>query len=309
MRFQRLIVIGLTVLVWALAGCMPGAQQAASDAAQQATAGSGPGLPGGPAMFEPTATALAALVGGDVAPTVAVAPTLEPATPSVAEAPTESSSGPRFEGPTDVTISAPDGTALAATVYPTDADGAPVAILLHQLGSDREAWAQAGFTELLNGAGIAAVAVDMRGHGDTGGAQDWESARTDVSAVVEYLADLPQVDVTRVILIGASIGSTMVLQAAGEVDGVQAVVALSPGLAYRDLLTEPAIVAFDAPVLLVTGERDSYSLAAVERLGEVAGERATEWVFADDSRHGTVLFFSQPTLAEDIVNWLLAALN
>ena len=65
-------------------------------------------------------------------------------------------------------ISAPDGLILDATFYGPVVRPAPGVLLLHMEGRDRGAWDT--LPERLQARGYAVLAVDLRGHGATGGA-------------------------------------------------------------------------------------------------------------------------------------------
>ena len=80
---------------------------------------------------------------------------------------------------TDITIEGANGLQMAATFYPGHGDGPrPAVLLLHMLNSNRQVWVD--FAAQLNEAGYSALALDMRGHGETGGSNDWELAREDM---------------------------------------------------------------------------------------------------------------------------------
>ena len=80
--------------------------------------------------------------------------------------------------PQTITRHAADGAALVADYYPAAAD-APTLILLHMLNSRRAAWDP--LLPDLHEAGYAILNVDMRGHGDSDGTQDWDAIIADMS--------------------------------------------------------------------------------------------------------------------------------
>ncbi|MDB5430144.1 MAG: hsaB [Caulobacter sp.] len=98
------------------------------------------------------------------------------------------------------------GVALAADAWGSPDD--PTVLLLHGGGQTRRSWRQAG--QALAAAGRYAVAVDLRGHGDS----DWPAdGRYDLTAFAKdlraVLAQLP----TRPAVVGASIGGLAALAA------------------------------------------------------------------------------------------------
>lgn len=103
-----------------------------------------------------------------------------------------------------------DGLKLVASVYGPE-DGAPV-LLLHGGGQARGSWATSGAA--LAREGFRAIALDMRGHGDSDWSADGRYAldffADDLRGVIATL-DRPPV------LVGASLGGLASLLAVGEV--------------------------------------------------------------------------------------------
>jgi pimeloyl-ACP methyl ester carboxylesterase len=81
--------------------------------------------------------------------------------------------------PQVVTVTAADGLVLQGDFYGTpDSDGEkPAVLLLHMLDSSRSAWNP--LLPALIADGYNVLAVDLRGHGDTGGTRDWARAQDD----------------------------------------------------------------------------------------------------------------------------------
>ncbi len=136
-------------------------------------------------------------------------------------------------------------------------------VILHGAGSRKES--HLDFARACRAHGLAAVAFDMRGHGETGGRMDGRIV-ADVAVIAELLA---RTGVTRIGLRGSSMGGWLALAAAAEVDA-GAVVAICPasgeGLA-RGLAAGRFAFAADqralAPLLAATDET-----AAAAGLGE-----------------------------------------
>jgi pimeloyl-ACP methyl ester carboxylesterase len=101
------------------------------------------------------------------------------------------------------------GLTLAASAY-GDSDDPPI-LLLHGGGQTRHAWGRAG--EAFAGRGWYAIALDLRGHGDSEWAPDGDYGMTafagDIRAVVNAL---PQ----PAVLVGASLGGLASLIVVGE---------------------------------------------------------------------------------------------
>jgi non-heme chloroperoxidase len=101
------------------------------------------------------------------------------------------------------------GVGLAASCYGDP--GAPAVVLSHGAGQTRHAWTQTA--ERLAGAGFFAVAIDMRGHGDSqwaaDGRYDRDALLGDLVAVCDELG-------RPAALVGASTGGLTSLVAVGE---------------------------------------------------------------------------------------------
>jgi len=205
--------------------------------------------------------------------------------------------------PQRVTLIAPDGLTLVGTFTPAPESGAaPAALLLHMLSSRKEAWSP--LMPALQEAGYAVLAIDMRGHGETGGALDWPAAEQDVHLWIDWLRAQPGVDAERVSLVGASIGSNLALRGMAHDPGVLTAVALSPGLNYRDVTTSDAVQTIgDRPVFLVAAHRDAYSDDSVKQLALLAAGDVLIRLYPG-SAHGTALFAVEGDLAPLIVSWL-----
>lgn len=110
---------------------------------------------------------------------------------------------------TNMQFSCPDGVQLTGDVVgPTDG---PVVVLLHGGGQTRHSWAKT--LEDLAMDGFRAVAVDLRGHGDSGWSPEGnyavEAIARDVRTVADHFG-------RPVALVGASLGGSAAILASGE---------------------------------------------------------------------------------------------
>jgi alpha-beta hydrolase superfamily lysophospholipase len=207
--------------------------------------------------------------------------------------------------PENVSMVSPDGLQLLGTFYPAAGAGPwPAVLLLHMLGSDREAWAETGLPDALAGAGFAVLALDMRGHGDTGGTRDWARAEDDLLRVWRYLVDRGDVDPRRIAIVGASIGANLALRMGAREPFIPTVVLLSPGLDYQGVTTADTLTNFAGrPLLVVASSEDGYAADSSRTLAEQAGESAQLLIY-DGAGHGTNMFGPQPDLIDVILDWL-----
>lgn len=204
-----------------------------------------------------------------------------------------------------LTIEAADGLEIQATLLaPLTSALDPGIILLHMLGDDRTVWGEVGLVADLVAAGYAVLVVDMRGHGETGGAQDWTLAADDLDRVWDAFAARGDIDPTRMAVVGASIGANMALRLGAIQPDIGTVVLLSPGLEYRGVTTLDQLAIYgDRPLLLVASEDDPYSADSVRTLAEAAAGPVRAELY-QKAGHGTAMFAAEPGLTPLIVGWL-----
>ncbi len=201
-------------------------------------------------------------------------------------------------------ISANDGLVLRGTLFGPDVRPAPGILLVHDRGEDRTAWNE--MAGRLQAAGYAVLTVDVRGHGETGGGVNWPLAQEDVRVVLRQLAELPGINTTQLIVIGAGIGANMGLNACADQTGCAGVVMLSPGLDYRGITTSEAMARLGArPVLIVASENDDNNPADSLLLDSMAAGDHQVQVYPA-AGHGTAMLAADPGLYDLIVNWLRA---
>lgn len=233
-----------------------------------------------------------------------------PEEPPVEEPPPE----PELPEAREVRIPAGDGLELVGDLRAGDTPTAPLAILVHQLSTNRHEW-----EPLLRRLGVepamTTFAVDMRGHGDSTrrrnrdvtwndlGRRDWDQLADDVLRVVSHLRETEGLAPTRVFFVGSSIGSSAVIVAASRDQSVNAVVALSPGRAYRgvDALT-PLGQLGERPLLAVASAEEPDSATTAHDMARIAGHGTA--LIVDGDRHGVAMFESAPTSLDRVVEFL-----
>lgn len=136
----------------------------------------------------------------------------------------------RLSGPHRIALRAPGGPALAGLAWPA-APGSPGVLVVPGYGSRKENHADMGAA--LAAAGIAALALDLRGHGESAGRLD-AGVLDDLRAGLDHLAAAGHRPLG---LRGSSMGALLALHAAADDARVRAVVAICParpaGLAAR----------------------------------------------------------------------------
>jgi alpha-beta hydrolase superfamily lysophospholipase len=300
-RAACLLLVVLLVAV-ALAACQTGTAPAPAETAEPAspplaaspTTDPRPPVIEGPAIHEPEFGEAGVSNPTQAALAAEGQPAQDP--PTITPRPTQA------ELP--MVISASDGLVLRATYFSAPARPAPAVLMLHQRGRDRTTWDALALR--LQAAGYAVLTVDQRGYGETGGAEDWALAQEDARAALAMLSELPGIAPGRLVVIGASVGANLGLNACAAHSGCGAAVLLSPGLDYRGITTAGAMAQLGArPVLIVASEGDGNNPAdsmTLERMA--AGDH--QLVILPEAGHGTDLLLRAPDLAERIAAWLVA---
>jgi dienelactone hydrolase len=199
-----------------------------------------------------------------------------------------------------------DGVTLFGAFYaPESSEPRPGVLLIHQLGGQKEDWAT--FADRLREDGYAVLSLDLRGHGESDGEfepVDPDLLTDDVLRAWAVLEAQPEVDPARTAIVGADVGANLALRAGAAQPEVQAVVLLSPGLDYRGIETEDAIVDYgDRPVLVVVSEDDAYAAESAGELVALASGRPTFTLYPD-AGHGTEMLAARSDLAPLILGWL-----
>ena len=208
-----------------------------------------------------------------------------------------------------------DGFTLHADLTPAEDPGAPVAILLHMYRSNRAAWEP--LTPRLANAGFTVLAIDQRAHG--GSIQKGERVvrvaevpRSEFASLVRQgpadvraaRAFLKERDLAtdQIVLFGASYGCTVSLLSAGDVQGVKALVLLSPGTSYFGVDVTGAARDFKGLILAVAAEDDPQ---AVESANAIVGVHAgtDRIVIYRSGGHGTRLFPTRPGVLDLVVEF------
>lgn len=203
-----------------------------------------------------------------------------------------------------VTIQTADGVSLAGDFYPSAEESAPLIIALHMLNSNRSAYAP--IIPDLQAAGYAMLNVDLRGHGDSGGARDWDLAIDDVQIWLDWLTANGHIDARGLVTMGASIGANIALMGCAASDVCRGAIALSPGLDYKGLQPEMALTGglAERSALLVAAHDDSYSADTVRQMFTKAQGDVTARLFRGRA-HGTRLFDSDYNhVSRLILAWL-----
>lgn len=214
------------------------------------------------------------------------------------------------EAATRVTLRTDDGLTLAATWYEPSSRPAPAVILVHMLHRSRREWE--ALAQRLAAEGIGALAVDLRGHGESPGAvgagsdptqADYSTMVLDVKAARRFLAQRSDVTQTRVGIAGSSIGANLAALEASSDGTVASLALLSPSLDYRGLRIEAALrKVAERPVLLVASDDDPYALRSAKEL-QKGGGGLRELLVLKQAGHGASMLTRDPDLVRTLVDW------
>ena len=202
---------------------------------------------------------------------------------------------------------------------------APAAVLLHGYSSRKEQMAQDVGAGLLRH-GIASIAIDLPLHGERVGdvdvrsarnplalAQSWRRGQADARLALGYLGARPEVDGSRLALVGYSMGSFLGVTVAADAPAVRALVLaaggdLPSGAPMERLIRTVAdpiksVRRFDGrPLLMVHGRRDgTVRPEQAQRLFDAAMEpKELRWY---DAGH-----YLPARAVEDAAEWLATRL-
>jgi alpha-beta hydrolase superfamily lysophospholipase len=202
-----------------------------------------------------------------------------------------------------VTFPSTDGTLLTAALYEPSARPAPAIVLVHMLGRSKEDWNS--IADRLEAAGAIVLALDLRGHGRSGGsAAALPPMIEDVRAAIAWVATRPETRPGAVAVVGGSLGANLALLAGADNPSVRAVALLSPSGDYRGVRLDAGIVRklADRPVWLAASTHDAYALRTIRDLMQGTGVR--EQRLSGGFAHGTALLTADPELARGLVDWL-----
>jgi dienelactone hydrolase len=222
------------------------------------------------------------------------------------------------------------GAQLDAYFYPPNYKGAPVIVLMHWARGDLSDWNEIapwlqnagapppeGFPSLPNEISFGVLVFSFSGYGNSPGDGSPAQLLSDAADAVAFAATLPDIDPTRIVAMGASIGSD------GSVDGCAALVSqsdpardckgalsLSPGnylgMTYKDAVDILMSANPPRPVYCFAAVNDGPSPATCR---SASGE-AFLYLEKSGADHGMRLLTAQhPEIPGEIVEFLETALG
>ncbi|MCX7916191.1 MAG: alpha/beta fold hydrolase [Verrucomicrobiae bacterium] len=230
--------------------------------------------------------------------------------------------------PKDVTLETADNVELGATYYPPwiePDDVAPAVILLHEAGRTRHIWEP--FARLLQRNGIAALTLDLRGHGDSVrqvtaeglqrldvakfGPREYQQMLLDLEAAWDFLSTQLEVDTLRIAVMGSVLGANLAIQYAVVNDEVAALVLLSPAIENQGLRADEALQKLGKiplRIVVAAGDAEMFeaakTLLALRRSDPAGSGDYKELIAATGTVRGTDLLRRVESLPARLIAWL-----
>jgi fermentation-respiration switch protein FrsA (DUF1100 family) len=234
----------------------------------------------------------------------------------------------------DVTLESKDRVSTHAWFLPA---AQPKGTILFLHGNAQNISTHIGSVFWLPAQGYQVLLLDYRGYGRSGGVPTLDGVQRDIDAAMRHLLSRPDVDKTRIVLFGQSLGAALAAFYAGrgpERGHFRAVILDSGFSSYRDIAREkldllwwtrwlkwPAGFTIDddyspirviadispTPLLFLAGGRDRIVPAHHgKRLFDAAGAPKAMWEFPDADHIGAL---GKPEARERLVKYLDGVLN
>ncbi|NND70742.1 MAG: alpha/beta fold hydrolase [Rhodothermales bacterium] len=208
-----------------------------------------------------------------------------------------------------------DGWELVGDLMVPESDKAvPLVVLLNKADGDRSAYQR--LSQELAARGIASIALDLRGHGEStnlgmfvpGEMQRdpliWDS-EPDVTAALKYASRISDIDSTRIAIVGSSYSGEEMAEA-GRQDGYAgAYVALSPGSFSSASILD--VDSSNVPWLFVMATEDRFVTDIVDSLRANSSE--AEYLMVPGRKHATDILLEHEYVNPMIAEWLGAKLS
>ncbi|MBU0472438.1 MAG: alpha/beta hydrolase, partial [Nanoarchaeota archaeon] len=198
-------------------------------------------------------------------------------------------------------IQTSDGLKISANFFPVDSDKGVV--LLHMLDGEKNDWNS--IVPKLTANKFNVLAIDLRGHGMS--SLDWRDfSETDFSrAVLDIVVAksyLEEKGVTKIGVIGASIGANLALKYASQDKNIDSLVLLSPSFNYKGVKTSEDVLRFEGSALIIVDKEDSQSADDSLQL-YISMKEKGQLMILENVGHGTAMLKDE-RVPEVILSWL-----
>lgn len=211
-----------------------------------------------------------------------------------------------------ITFTTEDGVLISGLLW--DAQSRTTVLLLHMMPATKDSWIQ--LANRLFHRGMNVLAIDLRGHGDSGGGsykkftpEEHYGYFKDKDAALAFIKErFPK---TEILMGGASIGANLSLGQMADDRSIKKGFALSAGLDYYGVRAIDFVKKLDSEqgILLVGSRDDGRSDGQTcgdmaEQLGEAATSHKQVIVY-DTGGHGTDMWEEHPELLSTITDFLV----
>lgn len=215
-----------------------------------------------------------------------------------------------------VTFDTEDGVTISADIeLPTPGTGPrPAVIFIHQGGSDKSEWLKTELYQKVLEHGMATLAYDIRGHGqsegrgDRGLFDDPDRAPKDLEAALHFLSTQENIDMSRIAIIGSSIGANLALVGLSnpELDIKTAIAISGKTSAWINLAGGPDAVSTPSSVYLIAAENEQGGLRAAwaQEMFDASSKPRQLEIVPGSNKHGTDIIADSPDLQRRLLNWL-----
>jgi dienelactone hydrolase len=216
---------------------------------------------------------------------------------------------------TEVSFQTEDGWKIHGNlrVPQSGAEKYPAVILMHSGLSDRYAYHELEIA--LARAGLAVLNIDWRGKGQSTGKGKYfdlpkaerDVGHFDVKAAVNFLAAQPNIDASRLGVLGTVIGARYAMAALAEEPRIRTAVVLTgyiPTPKEKDYLTTQK-----APVLFVTSRGHGPVTQALTEMHQLTRDKGSELIVYDGGAIGYQLFKLDKNLMPRVVRWMQEKLS
>ncbi|MEI8389600.1 MAG: alpha/beta fold hydrolase [bacterium] len=225
------------------------------------------------------------------------------------------------KGPVELDIQVRDGFHIIGLLdkpkKTTVKNKVPLVIFLHSIGEDSTEWGTFP-SEVKDKLKVATLNVDLRGHGKSilnknSRKIHWQNFQDktfgkfpyDVVDILKYIKDQhPEIDSSRVAIVGASLGANTALMAGSYGVNIKTIIMLSPMLQYKGFdLRLPIVKYGNHPLLFMVSKKDRYPYqSCIELIKFAQGKKLLKSYPFGGSGVNLVKF--QPDAKPLITNWI-----
>lgn len=207
-----------------------------------------------------------------------------------------------------------DGVRIVGNFYEA-ANPESAVLFLHMMPATKESWDHVALS--LAEKRIASLAIDLRGHGESVrkgnilldykqfSDKEHQGSKLDGEAALTLLQEKTDLPLSRIALVGASIGANLALQTLADHPDIKKGVALSPGLNYRGIQPKSMVarLAFDQEILYVTSQDDEGNADMTQELYDATSSRKELKKFVS-AGHGTTMLEREANAETFIIEFL-----